>query len=1266
MSIKKILSAFTALALVITSTATIGVNAASIDNTAVSDTVNFEVTSQTEADSEKIVSDNENITENENAENISDTDLSAEPVFPKDESLVFSAIEGKVIYPAADGYERAYPIQAETDGAEYVPSLFSARSSVTFQTLEEVYVDVTLTDYICTETGDNIKGLDKVKLSDIFDNMTYRDSGEKVEIPEGSKFVCVGNSQYDILDTNATLKLFYDSKAADMIIGTAKQLSVTDKVYHINFNISCIEVDVPYIADAIKLYYLDENGDRHYIELEETKSEDRYDCHVSFKEYFPDGTPIYMDLDNFDTSKVQFIRYDNGEASWVSCGDVTFSIARPEEDTDLMNFNSPYNYWGQIRVDFTDPYGNERMHSKTIYAYETLIGISGNYTTNPCYSVDGYGYMNAIDTSYTFLGAEFVDLDELKSVKMKFGLNVFNRRSTIYHTGLKAVDTGCIIKAVIGKYNSLKEIEEANAVDIKDELFSSETGFEIIDYLEKYDNDDDQPEYALDFTIILDGTNADVKPYVAENASEHLINVTFCLYKYMGEIEGPTVDFSRYMRINGIYGDYNRNNNSYTDAINSTGFCYDDDQGSLALDSYTTQNHCYTAFIYDEDGTIDMSKIYLDVDLKNNANVYNALHPERPVDFTLPQDFSNGENIYTIAVNGEQETCRIIILKNETDKARLFVNSPEERRIFIENSDDYHDIMIANLGDQPLTNLKAELIDPVNIEFDGYWQLDGSAGASTLNPFGTTDSGSGNKEILIDNMAKIRLKPTTYIDIYGSKVVQSGPISGTLRITSDQETVDMKLTGYSGAGEIITDSELKGAVKYVPFQSIIAVDDIAKWYKPTFSVVSGSLPEGVTLDENTGELYGVPGEVGTFEFEISVKMSKRYEDLADISDITKKKTFTLTVENNSNTNVYDSTDPDYDVKAAIGQEATAGERDYYLTPAQASQDQRFVSNGTYANFAHKLWFNGELLTEGADYTAEEGSTVITVKSQTLSKLPANQMNTIAAEFRISGGEGKVDKVLRAAQNFVIRETGSSGGSSTPGTSTSDPSASTSDPSASTSDPSASTSDPSASTSTPSASGGSSDAGTVGEISSPDNSSGTSAPTENDVVFKPVHVDGELADIINGITVTAPRGVMSENAVLTVKPDGSIPADKGTALDFTFMLNGEKIQPSGFVTVRMPISDALKSLSALYVYHITNGKYEFVESWRDGDFIRFKADSFSTYIVSGKKLGSSGNAISNETPGDSDNPLTGAGVSAAGIVLSAAVLFTVLTIRKKKR
>ena len=97
MSIKKILSAFTALALVITSTATIGVNAASIDNTAVSDTVNFEVTSQTEADSEKIVSDNENITENENAENISDTDLSAEPVFPKDESLVFSAIEGKVI-----------------------------------------------------------------------------------------------------------------------------------------------------------------------------------------------------------------------------------------------------------------------------------------------------------------------------------------------------------------------------------------------------------------------------------------------------------------------------------------------------------------------------------------------------------------------------------------------------------------------------------------------------------------------------------------------------------------------------------------------------------------------------------------------------------------------------------------------------------------------------------------------------------------------------------------------------------------------------------------------------------------------------------------------------------------------------------------------------------------------------------------------------------------------------------------------------------------
>ena len=68
------------------------------------------------------------------------------------------------------------------------------------------------------------------------------------------------------------------------------------------------------------------------------------------------------------------------------------------------------------------------------------------------------------------------------------------------------------------------------------------------------------------------------------------------------------------------------------------------------------------------------------------------------------------------------------------------------------------------------------------------------------------------------------------------------------------------------------------------------------------------------------------------------------------------------------------------------------------------------------------------LVRGTDYIAEEGSTKITVRSQTFQKAGPGK-HTIAAEFRVGGDENK--ELKRAAQNYELKLSGStsSGGSS---------------------------------------------------------------------------------------------------------------------------------------------------------------------------------------------------------------------------------------------
>ena len=937
--------------------------------------------------------ENDEVAAVELAEDTQDEALTEEAIEEDTEDVIEEdseeAIEAESdVEEAESDVEEAVIDEEEIDGEVSAASLFP---------IEEIYASIDLSDYLPAE-------LSNIKVSDILDRMVDN-YGNPIEIDSNattvwSNFVDEnGEEMYDVWKVaglNETINImpryYYGYYNLQIIIGSGNQFDKNNIRY-------IVDIQLPYAEDVYKfdVYEQDENGIRTQIKNEMQRSYNITYDDADNRVYVP---IIYLEVPSAYNKKIDADYYINMGLNTEIYPGYSISVYEglydsPAEAVDAAK-NTP-------EIDITSQITGQKMSEKdagykntwALYSArknitvvykkgDTLVAaekfalyISPNTNDvwfDGLYSSDNNEYVSS-STRSTYKMTNNIS-EEVITTELKAGYNVnseYRLKLRAYSGDNKREDSSIVTKAVVGTYSTIEDAK--NQTDIKQQLFGN-------GYKSKYSGN------GVHFTV-----------FIGDDVFQISFSVKQGEEKF--EDEAPDVGSSdRYFSISSLNDGSGNQYSSYTIPYNG--------------DTYYSMGY-QTLLINDADA--DLSKIRPYAYVADNAKVYYDGVLEEPEklyeystcgllsvrDFTQTPGDANRDPQnsvrYTVSAENhiDQKNYWITVVKKEHGP-KLFVNGPDEREIFLNDYfDNAHDIFIANIGDEELTGLKVEL-NATNVKLDEYWTVSEN-GNTTLDPFTETYHSGGNYHGELFNIGKIRLIPDG-----------EGDISGTLTITADgQEPRVITLKGKAGNPKIDTES-LHDAVKYVPYQSIITTNNMHDWNKVKFSLMSGSdLPEGVELFES-GELYGVPKETGTFKIRVRAEFSY-YQFTQSVA------TLTLNVLDNTNENVDAQTDEGYEIITRVPNNVS-------------NSDQIFEFEYDYAEHADEFqgfWLDGEKLTPDVDYTVEPGSTKITISSQTMSKT-GNGTHTIAGEYR----SRSTNEVKKAAQNFTKGSGGSSGGSSSGG------------------------------------------------------------------------------------------------------------------------------------------------------------------------------------------------------------------------------------------
>lgn len=543
-----------------------------------------------------------------------------------------------------------------------------------------------------------------------------------------------------------------------------------------------------------------------------------------------------------------------------------------------------------------------------------------------------------------------------------------------------------VTKAVVGLYDSLDEA--ADAEDIKEQLFPTDSSGDY-GYKANYDTS----KGGVYFTAFFDDGNIwrfhvkvmEYDPkydenYVKQFTEAPVIGEADPWFRVTGAKDSNGEILPSYIVENG------KNNNIDT----AYGYGYQ------------------TVMINSTDTTIEPTFDCVDTDTVKITGIFLDGKPfETGQTIELDPNKAETQVIFNVEImdeNGEHTKNYPVSFVRKVSGPQLFVVEPKGdniRSVFLtQYFESKHDILIANVGDAPLEDIRVEL-DAKHCKLDEYWTVGGDNN-NILAPFDSVSSDSEYGEL--PNLAKIRLLPDG-----------EGEVEGTLTIyAKDQEPIVIQLSGRAVNPEITT-VELDDGVKWVPYSYMVTTNNMYDWNSLTFSLISGSLPNGMTLNEATGEIYGAPNTAGTYTFTIQADFS--HEEFES-----SQKEFTITVLENEDATVFRSSDAGYSIipdengeNGYVGEQVSAYE--FMLTSLE--EDELYISEGEYGEFA-KLWLNGQALEEGTDYTTEAGSTRITIKSQTLKEKTIDGTNTISAEYNVDNKRG--ENLKRTSQNFRVEIT----------------------------------------------------------------------------------------------------------------------------------------------------------------------------------------------------------------------------------------------------
>ena len=190
---------------------------------------------------------------------------------------------------------------------------------------------------------------------------------------------------------------------------------------------------------------------------------------------------------------------------------------------------------------------------------------------------------------------------------------------------------------------------------------------------------------------------------------------------------------------------------------------------------------------------------------------------------------------------------------------------------------------------------------------------------------------------------------------------------------------------------------LPTAIQYVPYKGIIS--SVQTLVQSHFQLAGGKLPDGLSIDDS-GVITGFPLELGVFNFTV----------LEYNSSGTGLRDFTLSVYSRMYADVEAVNIPGYGF--VIKGDDDGHVKDQIVTSVEELTDQIMHCEGPYPQFRN-LYLDARQLVRGVEYLAEEGSTKITLQSETIGE-EGGGTHTLAAEFETEDGE-----VVYTVQNYVV-------------------------------------------------------------------------------------------------------------------------------------------------------------------------------------------------------------------------------------------------------